>query len=110
MLNIIKTRAKKHHQHSSTKTTQQELAVRQLKCVLAISNPFIMSKKEDGSKLNMVNVVTNRKMPASVQHDILDVETHGKKAFISHVQERVNSEKNMWVEMSKLKYLTWKDG
>ena len=89
MLNITKTRAKKHHQHSLAKTTQ-ELAVRQLKSVLAISNHFIMSKKEDGSELNLVNLVTNRMMPASVQHDILDVEMHGNEAFVSHVQERVN--------------------
>ena len=49
-------------------------------------------------------------MPASVQHDILDIETRGNEAFVTHVKERVNGEKNMWDKMSKLKYLTWKDG
>ena len=43
MLNITKTRAKKHHQHSLAKTTRQEQAVRQLKNVVAKSNPFIIS-------------------------------------------------------------------
>ena len=54
--------------------------------------------------------MTNRRRPASVQHDILDIEILGNKAFISHVQERVNGEKSMLDIMTKLKYLTWKDG
>ena len=49
-------------------------------------------------------------MPASVQRDTLDIETCGNEAFVIHVKERVNGEKNMWDKMSKLKYLTWKDG
>ena len=111
MLNIKKTRANKHHQHSSAKTTRQEQAVRQLKIVVAKSNPFIISgnedtENEDTSELNLVNLVTNRIMPASVQRDILDVETRGNEAFVTHVKERVNGEKNMWDKMSKLKYLT----
>ena len=44
-------------------------------------------------------------MPPSVHHDVLDVEARGSKAFVVHLQERVNGEKNMWDEMSKLKYL-----
>ena len=54
--------------------------------------------------------MTNRIIPPSVQHDILDIEARGSKAFIAHIQERVNGEKNMWDKMSKLKYLSWKDG
>ena len=38
------------------------------------------------------------------------IKTNGNKAFVTHVKERVNGEKNMWDKMSKLKYLTWKDG
>jgi hypothetical protein len=78
--------------------------------VLAKSNPFNTSENEDGSELNLVNLVTKRIMPASVQHDVLDVETRGNKALVTHVEERVNGEKNMWDKMSKLKYLTWNDG
>ncbi len=103
MLNITKTRAK---------NILQLKAVRQLKIVVAKSNPFIISENEDteNEELNLVNLVTNRIMPASVQRDILDVETRGNEAFVTHVKERVNGEKNMWDKMSKLKYLTWKDG
>ena len=43
--------------------------------MVAKSNPFIISENEDTSELNLVNLVTNRIMPASVQHDILDIET-----------------------------------
>ena len=83
--------------------------------MVAKSNPFIISENEDTenedtSELNLVNLVTNRIMPASIQRDILDVETRGNEAFVTHVKERVNGEKNMWDKMSKLKYLTWKDG
>lgn len=55
MLNISETGAKKHHQHSSAKPTRQEQAVRQLKSVVAKSNPFITSENEDGSELKLVN-------------------------------------------------------
>lgn len=46
MLNINKTKVKKHHHYSSAKTTRQEQAVRQLKSVVAKSNPFVVPCKQ----------------------------------------------------------------
>jgi len=106
MLNITKTRVKEHHQHFSAKSTRQRQAMRQLKSVVSKLNPFIVPDSEatENEELNLVNLMTNKIMPASVQRDILNMETRGYETFVTHVKERVNGEKgqNVKTEVSDL--------
>lgn len=110
MLNITDPTRNKHHQHSLSRNTLQEKAVKHVKHVLSITNPFSPPENDDASELKLVNFVTKQIMPTAVQHDILDTELRGAKALETYVNERVRGENNMWDKMSKLKYLTWKDG
>ena len=46
MLNITKTRARKHHQHSFAKTTREEQAVRKLKSVVLNQTPSLCQRRK----------------------------------------------------------------
>ena len=61
-----------------------------------------MLKKDNGSEMKLVNFVTKRIMPVTVQHDIMDIEVRGSRVLATYVDERVNGDKNMWDKMPKL--------
>ena len=58
--------------------------------VVLRSNPFSTSQNDDGSDLKLVNLITKQAMPTQIANDVLNIETHGRKAL-----DRIIGDMNM---------------
>ena len=95
LLNISHTGIQKHHSNTSAKIGRQEKAAKQLKGVLAQSNPFLVSELDDASQLKLFNLTTKMIMPEAVKNDILDMEVRGNNALTEFVEQRIVGDKNL---------------
>lgn len=80
---------------------RQENNVLQLKEVLSKSNPFTVSKCEDGTEVKLYNITTDVIMPHNVQDSILGTEERGRTTYCNFVRERIQGQKNLWDKMGK---------
>ena len=110
MLGMSKVTRDTHHALSNSIVMRQENNVLQLKEVLSKSNPFTVSKCEDGTEMKLYNITTNVIMPQNVQDSILGTEERGRTAYCNFVKERIQGQNNLWDKMTKVKVLGWNAG
>ena len=80
MLNGCESGLRTHRQHSTSKNSLQEQAVKKFRAVVERSDSFSIAENDDGSELKLVNLITKHVVPTEIQKGP-DVETRGRQAL-----------------------------
>ena len=94
-----------HHDLSTRKFQFQEKQVCKLKKALSMCNPFRLSETPGCDESKLIHFTKHHIIKSEVEDSILSTMLRGMSAYQHFVSEQICGEKNMWDNMSKVKYL-----